>query len=149
MYGCTEGFSREQAGADAGLAARGKYDLGDSELKCGSGCFKLCLHTAMGNAIGDERAAIIEREPGKNVPVAAFHPRYIGEKEKLCSIPTGGAGNGHLIGIHVINVSLAISSYTGDDRQIAGIRENTEEPAIRIYRFADEAECGIELFSEG
>ncbi len=83
--------------------------------------------------------------------VAILHSRNIGEKKEMVSRPAGRAGDGHLVGIDVIDVALFVSRYAGDHREVPGRCDRFEETAFGPGWLTDGSEVRVKLdrVSEG
>ena len=103
------------------------------------------LHAAGSDAIGDQPPAFGGGEDGADLLGAIHDAIHVGEEDELVGAERGGAGDGHLIGIDVVDVALSIAGDAGDDGDVAVGGQQVQQGGVGTGDAADGAERGIHL----
>src|ERR1035438_9481083 len=105
-HASTEFFAGEDSVEDAVRVAGRDAHLFDARGKRAESGIQFSLHTAGGDAIGDQLAAVGSGEERADEAGAIEHAFDIGEEDELAGAEGGGAGDGHLIGVDGVDLAL-------------------------------------------
>src|SRR5450759_4530700 len=102
-------FASEDSAQDAVRGAGRDAHLWYAGRKRAQRRVQLGLHAAGGDAFGDQLTAGGSREERPNLFGAIQHAFDIGQENELPGAEGGGAGDGHVIGVDVVYLALAVA----------------------------------------
>src|SRR5450759_4870085 len=138
-------FASEDSAQDAVRGAGRDAHLWYAGRKRAQRRVQLGLHAAGGDAFGDQLTAGGSREERPNLFGAIQHAFDIGQENELPGAEGGGAGDGHLIGVDVVYLALAVAGDAGHYGHVAVGGQQVQERGVGFGDTTDGAERGIQL----
>src|ERR1017187_2364935 len=144
-HASAEFFAGEDSVEDAASGAGRDAHLFDAGVKRAQRGVQFGLHTAGGDAVGDQLSAGGSGEEWPDVPGAIEHAFDIGEEDELAGAEGGGAGDGHLIGVDVVDLALAVAGHAGHYGHVAVGGQQVQQRGVGFSDAAHSAQGWVHL----